>query len=82
MLDLLLERYGEKIIISLMNQYTPTEPAIDAVNKGKLPAGFAGRVNPDHYDAMCDYLALSGHPNCFMQEEDASGELFIPKFRT
>ncbi|MCR5060930.1 MAG: radical SAM protein [Saccharofermentans sp.] len=81
-LDLLLDRYGEKIIISLMNQYTPTVPAADAVNKGKLPAGFAGRVKPDHYDAMCGYLAMSDHPCCFMQEEDASGELFIPKFRT
>ena len=81
-LDLLLDRYGEKIIISLMNQYTPTTPAIEAVKKGKLPAGFTGRINPEHYNAMCDYLALSGHPCCFMQETDASGDLFIPNFKT
>ncbi len=80
-LDLLLDRYGDRIIISLMNQYTPTEPAIRLCGQNKLPAEFAGRVNKDHYNAMCDYLSLSGHPCCYMQTEDASGEDWIPGFR-
>jgi len=80
-LDLILGRYGGKVIISLMDQYTPMPLALEACNNKKLPAEFAGRVNPDHYRAMCDYLMLSGHPNCFMQEGDASGDLWIPEFK-
>lgn len=80
-LDLLLDRYGDGIIISLMNQYTPTKQAISLCGQNKLPAEFAGRVNKEHYDAMCDYLSLSGHPCCYMQTEDASGDDWIPEFR-
>lgn len=80
-IDLLLDRYGDKVVISLMNQYTPTEPALDACRNKKLPASFAGSVNAKHYETMCDYLSLSGHPMCFMQETDASGELWIPDFK-
>ena len=80
-LDLLLDRYGDGIIISLMNQYTPTKQAISLCGQNKLPAEFAGRVNKEHYNAMCDYLSLSGHPCCYMQMEDASGDDWIPEFR-
>ena len=80
-LDLILDRYGDKVIISLMDQYTPMPQAVEACRCKKLPAEFAGRVNPKHYAAMCDYLMPSGHPNCFMQEGDASGDLWIPEFK-
>ena len=80
-LDLLLDRYGEKVMISLMNQYTPTSPALAAVNKKTLPAQFAGRVSVDHYNVMCEYLAMSGHRFCYMQDGDASGDAWIPEFR-
>ena len=80
-LDLLLDRYDDNIIISLMDQYTPTEPVIDLCKKNRLPSGFAGRINKEHYAAMCDYLSLSGHPYCYMQEGDASGDAWIPEFR-
>lgn len=79
-LDLILDRYGDKVIISLMDQYTPMPGAIEACRNKRLPAEFAGRLNPDHYKAMCDYLMLSGHPHCYMQEGDASGDLWIPEF--
>ena len=80
-LDLLTDRYGDRIVISLMNQYTPTAPAIGLVKQNKLPAEFAGRLNPEHYKAMCDYLALAGPPVCYMQDGDASGDNWIPEFR-
>ncbi len=80
-LDMLLDDYGEKVIISLMDQYTPTAPAVEACQKKTLPAPFAGRVSQDHYNFMCEYLAVSGHSYCFMQEGDASGELWIPEFK-
>ncbi|SCW68267.1 putative pyruvate formate lyase activating enzyme [Ruminococcaceae bacterium YRB3002] len=79
-IDYLVDTYDKDIIISLMDQYTPTAPAIDACQKGTLPPEFGERVNKNHYETMCDYLAMTGSGEHFMQEGDASGTDWIPDF--
>ena len=75
-LDYLVSRYGNKIYISLMNQYTPPEEL-----KGKLPSRLRRTLSAGHYRQMTDYLAGSGQTNAFIQESDASGNEFLPDFR-
>lgn len=78
-LDHLTQRYGNDIYISLMNQYTPMPHIKNA--PPDLPF-LLRKVPKGHYEAACDYLADKGQYNAFVQEEDASGDILIPKFRS
>lgn len=76
-LDYLVSRYGNKIYISLMNQYTPPAELAD-----KLPDQLKRTLASDHYRQMVSYLEELGQENAFIQEEDASGNEFLPGFLT
>ena len=75
-LDYLVSRYGDRIYISLMNQYTPPAELTD-----KLPARLRRTVPAGHYRQLTDYLMELGQTNAFVQESDASGNEFLPEFR-
>ena len=72
-LDYLTSRYGNKIFISLMSQYTPMPSCT-----GKL----AGRPSKNSCEKLADYLASKGQTNAFIQEYDSSGNEMIPDFNT
>ncbi len=72
-IDYLYGTYGDKIYISLMSQYTPTEGA------RKFP-DLSRRLDERHYRAMVEYCAERGITRAFVQDTDAAGEEFIPKF--
>ena len=70
-IDYLTSRYGNKIYISLMSQYTPMPSCT-----GKL----AGRPSKRTCDTLADYLASKGQTNAFIQEYESSGNEMIPDF--
>lgn len=72
-LDYLTSRYGNRIFISLMSQYTPM-PACT----GKLKE----RPSKRTCESLADYLATKGQTNAFIQEYESSGNEMIPDFKT
>lgn len=77
-LEYLTSRYGNRIYISLMSQYTPMphilgDPAADERLKRTLA--------PEHYELMCGLLAERGQTNAFVQEMESVGDDLIPDFR-
>lgn len=69
----LLEAYGDKIYISIMNQYTPIEGLI-------LPDQLHRRVTKREYDKVISYGLELGLKNGFIQEGKTQEESFIPAF--
>ena len=72
-LDYLTSRYGNRIYISLMSQYTPMPDA-----EGKLKERPAKR----NCEILADYLASKGQINAFVQEYESGGKEMIPDFIT
>ena len=72
-LDYLTSRYGNRIFISLMSQYTPM-PACT----GRLKE----RPSKRTCESLADYLASKGQTNAFIQEYESSGNEMIPDFKT
>jgi putative pyruvate formate lyase activating enzyme len=70
-IDYLTSRYGNRIYISLMSQYTPMPSAT-----GKLKECPSQRICDSH----ADYLASKGQINAFVQQYDSSGKEMIPDF--
>ena len=72
-LDYLLDTYGDRIFISIMNQYTPLPhvAAYPELNR---------RVTDREYNAVIDYALERGLENGFIQEGDTAEESFIPPF--
>lgn len=70
-IDYLTSRYGNRIYISLMSQYTPMPSAT-----GKL----RGRPTQRACESLADYLASKGQEKAFVQEYDSSGKEMIPDF--
>ena len=68
------ETYGEKIYVSIMNQYTPM-PGI-----GDEFPELARRVTKREYERVVDYAIELGMENVFIQEGPTSAESFIPDF--
>jgi len=69
----LYETYGDKIFISIMNQYTPMKTF---ENYPELNV----KLSEKEYDEVVDFAIEIGVENGFIQEGDASGESFIPLF--
>jgi len=71
----LCDTYGNKIYISLMNQYTPP-----------VKSGAGGSNAPDHalrenhYEVMVQYLQELGQENAYIQDSGTDSESFIPPF--
>lgn len=71
----LFETYGERIYMSLMNQYTP----LDSLDKEKYPE-LNRKVNEKAYDWLIDYAISIGVENAFIQGGETAEESFIPPF--
>lgn len=71
--EYLYHTYGDRIWISLMNQYTP----LPWVQQDPL---LCRRVTRQEYDAVVDYAVALGVENGFTQEGEAASESFIPQF--
>ena len=75
---LLHERYGNKVILSLMNQYTPViDPA--SAEARKFPNLLVAPTDFE-YDMLLDYADDLGIEDYFWQEGGAVDESFIPPF--
>lgn len=72
----LYETYGDRIYISLMNQYTPFE------RLKEMPEyqGLCRKVTKREYEAVVDYMLNLGVQNAFIQEGETAMESFIPDF--
>lgn len=67
------ETYGDRVFLSLMNQYTPL-PHVKAWPE------LDRRVTKREYDALVDYALSLGVENGFIQEGKTAQESFIPAF--
>ena len=72
-LEYLLAAYGERIFISIMNQYTPL-PHIRAYPELRQT------VRPQVYEDLLSYAIGLGLENGFFQEGSTAQESFIPAF--
>lgn len=70
----LYETYGNKIYISIMNQYTPI-----TMNLAKYPE-LNRRITDEEYNELVDYAISLGVENGFIQEGETALESFIPEF--
>ena len=69
----LYNRYGDNIIISIMNQYTPVCKINDFPNLNR-------KLTDEEYDEVIDYACLLGIENAFVQEGETQSKSFIPDF--
>ena len=67
----LLNKYGDKIYISLMNQYTPMPGMCGNLSR---------RVSHEEYEELCDYAVRCGLKNGFFQDYGTAEDSFIPPF--
>ena len=67
------ETYGDRVYLSLMNQYTPL-PGMEAYLE------LNRRVTKREYDRLLDYALSLGVENAFIQEGETAKESFIPAF--
>ena len=72
-LKYLHDTYGDKIYISIMNQFTPLS------NLEKYPE-LNRRITDEEYETLVDYAIDIGIENGFIQEGDTAEESFIPAF--
>lgn len=73
-INYLYNKYKNKIILSIMNQYTP-------VRKLKYKE-LNRKVTEDEYDEVVNYAYDLGIRNAFIQEGNTAKESFIPDFDT
>lgn len=69
----LYNKYGDNIIISIMNQYTPIEKFSKYKNLNR-------KVTDKEYDEVVDYAVDLGVTNAFIQDGETQMESFIPQF--
>lgn len=72
-LEYLYNTYGERIWISIMNQYTPL------CNDERYPE-LSRKVSDEEYDDVINYAIDLGITNAFVQEGGTVSESFIPPF--
>lgn len=69
----LYETYGNRVYLSIMNQYTPPK------NMERFPE-IGRKVTPREYGKVIDYAITLGVENAFIQEGETAEESFIPDF--
>ena len=69
----LFETYGDRIYISIMNQYTP-------VVRNMAYPELDRKITEEEYQELVDYAIEIGVENGFVQEGDTAQESFIPAF--
>ena len=72
-IDYIYDTYGDKVFLSLMNQYTPSG------NLEKYPE-LKVKVETKVYERLIDYTLRKGVENAFIQEGQTAKESFIPDF--
>ena len=72
-IDWLYKTFGDKIFISLMNQYTPLFRANEHKKINRTLTTF-------EYNSVVNYAADFGIKNCFVQEGKTADTKFIPNF--
>ena len=70
-LKYLYEKYGDRIYLSLMSQYTPMPG---------MSAPLDRRVTASEYGELIDYADSLGVKNAFIQERESAESVFIPDF--
>lgn len=70
------ETYGDSVILSIMNQYTPVSDIAERTECKELYR----KVTRREYEAVIDYAIGLGVKNAFMQEGDTAKESFVPAF--
>ena len=76
--ELLYKRYGEKVLLSLMNQYTPVLDVSSAAAQ-KYPELLRAPSSKE-YEQLLDFADSLGIEDYFWQEGGAIDESFIPAF--
>ena len=71
-LKYLKERFGDRIAVSIMNQYTPVGEDLPPELKAPLPAAA--------YQTVVDYARSLGFKYAYIQEGETAEESFIPPF--
>jgi len=72
-IDYIASTYGDKVFVSIMNQYTPMFHAFDYKEINK-------QLNPKHYDALINYALSKGITNGFIQDIGTCSKDFVPDF--
>ncbi len=72
-IDYLYNTYGNKIWISIMNQYTPLKQV------KKFPE-LDRQIGKEYYESLVGYAEKIGVENAFIQEGGTVSESFIPEF--
>lgn len=72
-LEYLLEQYGDRIFISILNQYTPLPHVSFCPELNR-------KVTEAEYEEVVDFAISLGIENGFIQEGEAAQESFIPEF--
>lgn len=73
------EKYGDKIYISLMNQYTPIDSPYLKKAGEKYPE-LLRKVTKREYERLIDFVLSLNIKNAYIQEGDTASESFIPDF--
>lgn len=83
----LYETFGDRIYVSIMNQYTPMPGIWDWMEQKKkagVPEKLYGeldrRLTEKEYDALVDFAIALGLENGFLQEGGTASQSFIPEF--
>ncbi len=71
---LLYDSFGNKIVLSLMNQYTPPYVPIEEYPE------LNRKVKKKEYESLLDYAIELGIENAFIQEGNTAKESYIPLF--
>lgn len=80
------ERFGDAVLLSLMNQYTPVLADAAAAGDARAAATLrrcpelAGRVSDEEYERLLDYADELGVEDYFWQQGGAAEDSFIPPF--
>ena len=69
----LYRKYGDRIYLSLLNQFTPNDEL------GRFPE-INRKVTDYEYHSLIDYASSLGIDNCFIQVGETADESFIPDF--
>lgn len=70
------ETYGDSVILSIMNQYTPVSGIAERTDCEELYR----KVTRREYEAVVEYAVELGVKNAFVQEGDTAKESFVPEF--
>lgn len=71
-IEYIFKKYGNSVVLSIMNQYTP-------INMENFPE-INRKVTEDEYNEVIDYALSMGVEEAFVQEEGTQSESFIPDF--